>query len=63
MYGYQLDPRAASLQKRFEFHHDMGDIVGRRVSVKIDPEAFLLTDDFSPANYLNAIGRHNAPRW
>ena len=59
----ELAVRAASLQLRFQFRHDIGEIVSARFAVKIDPNAMLLTDDFSPANYLNAIGRHNQPLW
>ena len=59
----ELAVRAASLQKRFEFHHDIGEIVKHKFSVNPDPNAILLTDDFSPVNYLNAIGRHNEPLW
>jgi hypothetical protein len=34
-----------------------------RYQVSADSNAVVLTDDFSPANYLNAIERHNEPRW
>jgi spermidine synthase len=59
----ELTTQAALLQEKFAFHHDIEEIVARRYVVKIDPDAMLLTDDFSPANYLNAIGRHNQPLW
>jgi spermidine synthase len=59
----KLAARAMLLQETFAFHHDIEAIVGHRYVVKIDPDAMLLTDDFSPANYLNAIGRHNQPLW
>ena len=58
-----LVAQAAQLQDKLAFHHDIGEIVAHRYEVKIDPNAMLLTDDFSPANYLNSIGRHNQPQW
>lgn len=59
----QLAAQAALLQDKFAFHHDIKEIVAHRYVVKIEPDAMVLTDDFSPANYLNAIGRHNQPLW
>ena len=58
-----LAAQAALLQEKFAFHHDITEVVAHRYAVTIDSNAVLLTDDFSPANYLNSIGRHNQPRW
>ncbi len=59
----ELTVRSTSLQEKFDFHHNVEEIVAHRYIANVDPNAMVLTDDFSPANYLNAIGRHNQPLW
>ena len=59
----ELEEKAESLQERHGFYHDIREILEWRYQVSADSNAVILTDDFSPANYLNAIERHNEPRW
>lgn len=59
----ELEEKAKSLQENHGFYHDIREILNARYQVSADSNAVVLTDDFSPANYLNAIERHNEPRW
>ena len=59
----ELEEKAESLQEKHGFYHDIREIVESRYQVSADSNAVVLTDDFSPANYLNAIERHNEPLW
>jgi len=56
----ELKERAQVLQKRFNFYYDLQEIIKTPKYNIFDATAKILTDDFAPANFLNAIKRYNA---
>lgn len=51
--------KAKILQSKHDFYYDMTDLVDLNIKPPILNKSKILTDDFAPINYLNAIEEHN----
>jgi len=55
-----LRARAKALQDAHNFYYELPHIIDtNKIAIRADQKTQILTDDFSPAEYLNAIQRHN----
>lgn len=54
--------KAAYLQKKYHFNYDLIKIYSLKYGENYE-NASVLTDDFSPAYYLDSIKRHNQKQW
>jgi spermidine synthase len=50
---------AESLQKNYQFYYDIAELLKLKTSLPSLNKQKILTDDFAPINYLNAIEMHN----
>ena len=57
-----LRQRAAYLQNKYHFNYDLEKIYALKYSENYE-NASVLTDDFSPAYYLDSIKRYNQKQW
>lgn len=56
----ELQKTAGSLQVENNFYHNINKLIKLKVASETLPKGELLTDDFAPVNFLNAINEHNA---
>ncbi|MFZ0942412.1 MAG: fused MFS/spermidine synthase [Syntrophobacteraceae bacterium] len=54
-----LAANAKTIQDKYGFYYDMNKIIHLTSDLTYNPDAKLLTDDFAPVNFLDAITRHN----
>jgi len=54
-----LAANAKTIQDKYGFYYDMNKIIHLTSDLIYNPDAKLLTDDFAPVNFLDAIARHN----
>jgi spermidine synthase len=54
-----LAANAKTIQDKYGFYYDMNKIIHLTSDLTYNPDAKLLTDDFAPVNFLDAIARHN----
>jgi spermidine synthase len=56
----ELRARARALQQQFGFRYDLPVIIEtNKIAVPAEEKTKILTDDFAPAEYLNAVQKHN----
>ena len=58
-----LTTQAQHLQDAYNFYYDMNEVLDLYRQLAWDAHSKILTDDFAPANYLNAIQHHNRKQW
>ena len=58
----ELVQNAIDLQNKFHFFHDVSILAAERRFLSTMPKGEVLTDDFAPVEYLNAIEKHNRKR-
>jgi len=54
-----LTGNAKTIQDKYGFYYDMNKIIRLTSDLTYNPDAKILTDDFAPVNFLDAIARHN----
>ncbi len=54
-----LTSSAKTIQDKYGFYYDMNKIIRLTSDLTYNPDAKILTDDFAPVNFLDAIARHN----
>ncbi len=54
-----LTSNAKVIQDKYGFYYDMSKIIGLTSDLTYNSDAKILTDDFAPVNFLDAIERHN----
>ncbi len=57
-----LEQSALALQSKYGFYYDLNELLQLKTSFKENNKLEILTDDFAPINYLNAIEINNAKK-
>jgi len=57
--GFELRDIAQLLQQQHGFRYDLQETVDLKIDVKIDDQNLVLTDNFAPINFMNAIAENN----
>jgi len=57
-----LEQSALALQKEYGFYYDMNELLQLKTNFQATDDLEILTDDFAPINYLNAIEINNVKK-